>query len=90
MNEQWYNLGPDEALQALESRRSGLTAAEARERLLRYGPNRLQGKKKTPPLLVFLRQFLNGDQLPFSHTPPTPYSRYTPRTHYTQRALRAR
>jgi Ca2+-transporting ATPase len=59
MNEQWYKLGPEEALQALESRRSGLTAAEARDRLLRYGPNRLQGKKKTPPVLVFLRQFLS-------------------------------
>jgi Ca2+-transporting ATPase len=54
-----HNLSPDEALQALDSRRSGLAEAEARTRLLRYGPNHLIGKKKTPPVLVFLRQFLS-------------------------------
>jgi len=59
MNEQWYNLSPDEALQVLNSKRAGLEAAEAGSRLLRYGPNQLQGRKKTPPVLVFLRQFLS-------------------------------
>jgi len=57
--EEWYELGTDETLQALESRRSGLTAAEAKERLLKYGYNQLQGKKKTSPILVFIRQFLS-------------------------------
>src|SRR4030042_1024430 len=55
----WYNTGTDEALQALGSSRSGLTGAEAGDRLLRYGPNRLTGQKKTPPVLVFLQQFLS-------------------------------
>jgi len=59
MDEQWHNLSPDEALQTLSSRRSGLAEAESKTRLLQYGPNALKGKKKTPPLIVFLRQFLN-------------------------------
>jgi Ca2+-transporting ATPase len=59
MKEHWHNLSSDEALLALNSRRSGLTDNEARERLLQYGPNDLERKKKTPPILVFLRQFLS-------------------------------
>ena len=59
MNKHWHILSPDEALGALNSRRSGLSEAEAKRRLLQYGPNKLQGKKKTPPILVFLRQFLS-------------------------------
>ena len=59
MNEQWYNLSPEEALQSQDSRHAGLTEDEVRARLLQYGPNRLEGRKKTPPVLVFLRQFLS-------------------------------
>ena len=59
MKDQWHNLSPDEALQALGSRRSGLSETEAKAQLLQYGPNELTGKKKTPPMLVFLRQFLS-------------------------------
>ncbi len=59
MQEQWHNLSADKALQSLDSRRSGLTEAEAKTRLLQYGPNLLKGKKKTPPVVVFLRQFLS-------------------------------
>ena len=59
MNAQWHLLRPDEALSALNSKRSGLIETEAKSRLLQYGPNELQGKKKTPPILVFLRQFLS-------------------------------
>ena len=59
MNKQWHILSPDEALGVLNSRRSGLSEAEAKRRLLQYGPNKLKGKKKTPPILVFLRQFLS-------------------------------
>ncbi len=59
MNEQWHLLHTDEALQALNSKRSGLTDAEAKARLLQYGPNELKGKKKTPPIVVFLKQFLS-------------------------------
>ena len=59
MKEPWHNLSPDEALLALNSRRSGLTETEAKARLLQYGFNELKGKKKTPPILVFLQQFLS-------------------------------
>ena len=59
MGEQWHNLSPDEVLLALNSRRSGLTETETKRRLLQYGPNELKGRKKTPPVLVFLRQFLS-------------------------------
>jgi Ca2+-transporting ATPase len=59
MKEPWHNLSPDEVLRMLNSRRSGLTEAEVKARLLQYGPNKLKGKKKTPPILVFLGQFLS-------------------------------
>ena len=59
MEEHWHNLSPDEALRVLNSRRSGLPQTEAAARLSQYGPNELKGRKKTPPILVFLRQFLS-------------------------------
>ncbi|MFC1934699.1 cation-translocating P-type ATPase [Chloroflexota bacterium] len=59
MQERWHNLSPDEALKELDSRRSGLAEAEAKERLLRYGLNELEAGKKTLPIVVFLRQFLS-------------------------------
>ncbi len=59
MKEQLHTLSQDEALLALNSRRSGLKDTEAKAKLLQYGPNELKGKKKTPPILVFLRQFLS-------------------------------
>jgi len=59
MQEKWHNLSPDEVLLVLNSRRFGLTATEAKTRLLQYGPNELKGRKKTPPIVVFLRQFLS-------------------------------
>jgi len=59
MKETWHNLSPDEALRVLNSQRSGLSETEAKARLLQYGPNKLKGKKKTPPILVFVRQFLS-------------------------------
>ncbi|OGO23701.1 MAG: hypothetical protein A2144_10970, partial [Chloroflexi bacterium RBG_16_50_9] len=59
MYEPWYKISPDESLSTRDSRRSGLTETQVGDRLLQYGPNMLQGKKKTPPVLVFLRQFLS-------------------------------
>ena len=38
---------------------AGLTEDGARDRLVQYGPNELTGKKKTPAIIVFLRQFLS-------------------------------
>ncbi len=59
MNGQWYNQSPEEVLQRLDSRHAGLAAEEVAARLLRYGHNQLKGRKKTPPVLVFLGQFLS-------------------------------
>ena len=59
MEQPWYSLTADDALTALDSRRDGLTAGEAAASFARHGPNRLVGKKKTSPLVVFLRQFLS-------------------------------
>ncbi len=59
MEVKWYNLSPNETLEVLNSRRAGISDAEAKARLLRYGRNELQGKKKTSPIVVFLRQFLS-------------------------------
>ena len=55
----WYKLTVDEALDALKSRRSGLTEEEARARQLQFGPNELQRKKKTSPVIAFLKQFMS-------------------------------
>ncbi|MFH1651364.1 MAG: HAD-IC family P-type ATPase [Chloroflexota bacterium] len=55
----WHEREPGEVLQLLETRRSGLTAAESAERLQGYGPNELQGKPQTPAIIVFLQQFLS-------------------------------
>lgn len=53
----WHSLEADEALARLGSRRTGLTATEAAERLLTYGPNALPEPARTSPLLRFLAQF---------------------------------
>ena len=47
-----------EVLKELDSNvEQGLTSQEAGERLIKYGPNKLPEKKKTPLFLVFLGQF---------------------------------
>ena len=53
----WHNLLWQEALMKIGSRISGLTENEAKERIIRYGANELVGKKQTPLIVVFLRQF---------------------------------
>ena len=48
----------NEVLSELDSNaEQGLTSEEAGKRLLKYGPNKLPEKKKTPLFLVFLSQF---------------------------------
>jgi Ca2+-transporting ATPase len=59
MSEQWYNFSPEETMQKLESAQYGLTAAEAESRLLHFGPNLLERRKKTSPVMVFLQQFMS-------------------------------
>ena len=53
----WHNLTAEEALESLDSTRSGLSDEEARKRLRRYGFNELKEKAKTPGIVIFLCQF---------------------------------
>jgi P-type Ca2+ transporter type 2C len=55
--ENWHNLSADEAFKELSSGPAGLSDAEVKERLLKYGHNELTTKKKTSPVIVFLSQF---------------------------------
>ncbi len=59
MKTQWHNFCPDEALQMLGSRRFGLAKNEAQARLSQHGANELTRRKRIPPVLVFLGQFLS-------------------------------
>jgi cation-transporting ATPase F len=53
-----YSIPESELLSTLEtSATDGLTAAQAQERLLRYGPNALARKKGTHPVVLFFIQF---------------------------------
>jgi Ca2+-transporting ATPase len=55
----WHSLTGDDTISKTGSRVSGLTEEEAKERLELYGTNELTCKKKTPIIVVFLRQFLS-------------------------------
>jgi magnesium-transporting ATPase (P-type) len=58
VSEAWHALGPDDVLRALGADASqGLSRAEARERLARYGPNRLPEEGRETSLVRFLKQF---------------------------------
>jgi len=59
MAQTWHSLSVSEALQVLGSGAAGLGDEEAARRLDHYGPNRLKEKKRTSPVIVFLRQFLS-------------------------------
>ncbi|HET6519151.1 MAG TPA: HAD-IC family P-type ATPase, partial [Geminicoccaceae bacterium] len=55
----WHALPPEEIFPQLGSGASGLSADEARERLARYGPNRLPPPPARGPVRRFLAQFDN-------------------------------
>jgi len=52
-----HQLSTEEALQSLQSSRSGLPAAVYRQRLMEFGPNRLQVEKKASRVRLFISQF---------------------------------
>ncbi|MFT3717258.1 HAD-IC family P-type ATPase [Pseudorhodoferax sp.] len=56
----WHALPADDVLQRLDSRREGLTAAEAAARLARHGPNELPAPPRVHPFRRFLAQFNNA------------------------------
>ncbi len=54
----WYTLTPEEIGKQLQvDPAKGLSAAEAKARLQKYGPNRLEEKKKKSGLQAFLEQY---------------------------------
>ena len=57
MERAFFNRTPEETLKAVESARTGLTSAQAAERLERFGKNALAEGKKKSGLQVFLEQF---------------------------------
>jgi Ca2+-transporting ATPase len=59
LNECWHNLEVPDVYGSLDSRREGLTQAEAERRLSEYGANELSEKKKISPWIIFLEQFKN-------------------------------
>ena len=57
MGKPYFNRTPEETLSDLETGRTGLTSAQAAERLNRYGKNALAEGKRKSPAQVFLEQF---------------------------------
>jgi magnesium-transporting ATPase (P-type) len=55
----WHALAVDEVMGDLETDKDGLSDEAARQRLEKYGPNRLQQVAKESALSRFLRQFKN-------------------------------
>jgi len=55
----WHTITPEEALQILKSSTSGLTEEDARDRLIKNGPNELERIPGPSPLKIFIRQFEN-------------------------------
>jgi Ca2+-transporting ATPase len=54
----WYNLSPEQVAQDLQVElKTGLQSSEAQQRLKKFGPNRLEEKKKEPGWQAFLRQY---------------------------------
>src|SRR5438045_7954383 len=55
---EWYRMTPEAVGQKLQvDPAKGLSAAEAQQRLQKYGPNQLAGKKKETGLQAFIRQY---------------------------------
>ncbi|MEM2495230.1 MAG: cation-transporting P-type ATPase, partial [Nitrososphaerota archaeon] len=55
----WHAISGEETLKILGSNINGLSLEEAKERLIKYGPNEIIEEKKRPLILAFLDQFKN-------------------------------
>lgn len=55
----WHELEVEQVLERLESTPNGLTAAQAAQRLLAFGPNELQAQARLSPWALLLEQFKN-------------------------------
>ncbi len=59
MEAPWYQRTAEETLAAFGSGEDGLAPDTVAERLAEYGPNQLEERKKTSPVVAFLSQFLS-------------------------------
>jgi P-type Ca2+ transporter type 2C len=59
MDMTWHTMPAEEVFKETGSRPEGLSDAEVKERLEKYGKNKLEQKKKLNPLVIFIRQFLD-------------------------------
>ena len=60
----WYTLPSEAVAKELQVDPSkGLSSTEAQQRLQKYGPNQLAGKKKEPGWQAFLRQYKDFMQI---------------------------
>ncbi|MCC5832202.1 MAG: HAD-IC family P-type ATPase [Chlamydiales bacterium] len=59
MEKKWHADSIDEALEELKSNRGGISEAEAKARLERFGLNQIVEKGKASFLKIFARQFIN-------------------------------
>ncbi|NJD58126.1 MAG: HAD-IC family P-type ATPase, partial [Anaerolineae bacterium] len=60
----WYTLTSEKVASELQvDPAKGLSAAEAKQRVQKYGPNKLAGKKKEPGWRAFLRQYKDFMQI---------------------------
>ncbi len=55
----WHTISGDEVLRNVQSESKGLSSKQAEERLTQHGPNELTAKKRTKPITIFLRQFVD-------------------------------
>jgi P-type Ca2+ transporter type 2C len=53
----WHQEQIEDIFKGVNSGRDGITTGEAEKRLLHYGPNELQAKKKKTPIMMLLDQF---------------------------------
>ncbi|MBM4350603.1 MAG: hypothetical protein FJ106_12045, partial [Deltaproteobacteria bacterium] len=53
----WYQTDEKEVFKALQTSEEGLSEAEAKKRLGKYGPNRLPEEKAIGKLKILLHQF---------------------------------
>jgi len=57
VNNGFWNLSIDEVMEKVQTSSNGITETEARERLIKFGYNKLKPKKRTDSLFLFLAQF---------------------------------
>src|SRR5574337_489406 len=55
----WHTLSSETVFAHLKSRPTGLTGAEAAQRLAEHGPNELQAARRLSPWMIFFEQFKN-------------------------------